>query len=148
MNEASRDIDLVQNRECGGCVMCCKVFPIPETGKPEFGLCPQAREGEGCAAHDARPGVCRDFFCAWRLDASLDDSWRPDVAGFVLHDPAPWSLLVSCDIENPDAWRREPYESQVRQWAAEMQRRQLLMGRRCGERTTVMLKDREIDLDG
>ncbi len=148
MSEAGHDIDLVERRSCDGCVMCCKVFPIPETGKDDFALCPHAREGEGCGKHDERPDVCREFFCTWRLDASLDDAWKPDVAGFVLHDPAPWSLLMSCDVDDPEAWRREPYESQVRQWAVEMQRRQLLMGRRCGGKTTVMLRDREIVLDG
>lgn len=127
--------------------MCCKVFPIAETGKADFGLCPHACLESGCSIHAARPDVCREFFCLWRLDASLGAEWKPDIAGFVLHDPAPWSLLMSCDIDRPDAWLREPYASRIRQWAVELQRRQMMMGRRCGNRTVMMLRDSEIEID-
>ena len=139
--------ELIPDRACGACTLCCKVFPIPETGKTDFGLCPHAREHLGCDIHLKRPDTCRQFFCIWRLDASLGDEWRPDVAGFVLHDPAPFALLISCDDENPDAWRREPYESQIREWAVDIQRRGLLMGARAGDKTKVLLRDREIDLN-
>lgn len=148
MSEADAGIELVEGRDCAGCVMCCKVFPIPETGKPDYGLCPHAREGVGCDDHAGRPDVCREFQCLWRVDASLGEDWKPDVAGFVLHDPSPWTLLVSCDVDRPDAWRLDPYGSQIQEWAVELQRRQMLMGRRLGGRTRLMLRDREVDLDG
>jgi hypothetical protein len=148
MDEARGEIELVAGRACDGCVMCCKVFPIPETGKQDFALCPQARREEGCANHDARPETCREFFCLWRLDASLGDDWKPSVAGFVLHDPAPWTLLVSGDVDDPEARHREPYASQIRQWALELKRRQMLMGARCGDATRLLLGDREVDLNG
>lgn len=141
-------LSLVPGRECGDCALCCKVFPIPETGKADFALCPQSRPGAGCAIHPSRPATCREFFCLWRLDASLGEEWKPSVAGFVLHDPLPWTLLISCDIDNPDAWRREPYASQISDWAVELQRRQMLMGRRVGGETFVVLRDREVGLDG
>ena len=148
MDEARGDMELVPGRNCDGCVMCCKVFPIPETGKDDFALCPHARVGEGCGNYDSRPETCREFFCLWRLDGSLEDDWKPSVAGFVLHDPAPWTLLVSGDVYDPDARQREPYASQIRQWAFELKRRQMLMGARCGDTTRLLLGDREVDLDG
>jgi hypothetical protein len=147
MDEQRHDIDLVPSRDCDGCVTCCKVFPIPETGKPDYGLCANAG-AKGCSDYDNRPDVCREFFCMWRHDASLGDEWKPSVAGFVLHDPAPWTLLISSDVDRPDARHREPYQSQIRDWVAECQRRQMMMGARVGPRATLLLKDREIDLDG
>ena len=47
-----------------------------------------------------------------------------------------------------NAWRREPYASQISDWAVELQRRQMLMGRRVGGETFVVLRDREVGLDG
>ncbi len=134
------------DRACGDCHMCCKVIPVAEAGKSGFELCGRARH-DGCATYLTRPDACREFFCMWRLDASLDDAWKPSVAGFVLHDPAPFALLVSCDADQPDAWRREPYGSRIRHWAADIQRRGLLMAARAGARTILLLRDREIALD-
>jgi hypothetical protein len=148
MPNSEPELSLVPGRECGDCALCCKVFPIPETGKSDFALCPSARPPHGCSIHAARPDTCRDFFCLWRLDGSLGEEWKPSVAGFVLHDPSPWALLISCDVDNPEACRREPYDGQIRDWAVEMQRRQLLMGRRVGAKTYVVLRDREVELDG
>ena len=148
MDVVGFDPSILERRQCDGCVMCCVVFPVPEAGKPDYEACPHASAGEGCAHYETRPEVCRDFFCGWRLDPTLGDEWKPSVAGFVLHDPPPWSLLVSCDVAAPDAWRREPYVSRIRAWVAELQRRQGLAGARAGDCTRLLLKDREIEIDG
>jgi len=147
MPGADLQTEPVPGRDCGPCQMCCKVFPIPETQKPPYGLCGRARPGGGCADYAGRPDVCREFFCLWRLDGSLSDAWRPDVAGFALHDPEPWGLLISCDVDQPDAWRRPPYGETIRAWVAEAQRRQIMVGARAGARLLLLLRDREIELD-
>ena len=134
------------DRSCGTCHMCCKVFPIAEIGKEGFSNCVHLKVGEGCTIHASRPQTCRAFFCDWRREASLDDSWKPDVCGFILHDPAPYAMLASVDPDRPDSWRQEPYYSQLREWAANLAEGQHLAGVRIGEKTLLLLKDREVEL--
>ena len=134
-------------RDCGDCHLCCKVFPIPETGKADFAPCPHLDPETGCRDYDARPQACREFACLWLLDPSLPEAWKPCEAGFVLHDPAPWALLASVDVDWPDAWRREPYHGQLQAWAREFAQGQHLVGVRTGARMRLLLRDREMELD-
>jgi hypothetical protein len=97
--------------------MCCRVFPIPEADKPNTDWCANLQIGKGCRIYERRPEPCRAFHCLWLLDDSLGEEWRPDIAGFVLSDPDPWALLVTNDPDNPQAWRREPFEARIRTWA-------------------------------
>jgi hypothetical protein len=55
----------------------------------------------GCGIYAARPGVCRQFLCGWRLFAELEDDWRPDLSGVLMMRKAPAEL--------PAAWRGAPY---------------------------------------
>ncbi len=55
-------------------------------------------------------------------------------------------MFITEDVENPGAWRREPYESQFRTWARELASRQQFVGVRCGARTTLLLADSEVEL--
>ncbi len=134
-------------RTCGDCHMCCKVFPIPEADKPHTGWCPHLDLATGCTRYETRPETCRKFFCAWLHDKGLCAAWRPDKAGFVLSDPDPWALLVTCDPDHPHIWRREPYESCIRAWADEAGRRGLITGVREGERLCIILRDRDVEVD-
>lgn len=151
MAELMNDADdaaspLVEGRSCGDCHLCCKVFPIEETGKSDDGWCPHLDPARGCAIHADRPGPCREFFCLWRYDASLGDDWKPCNAGFVLHDPAPFALFITEDVDNPGAWRRDPYEGDFRSFARDLISKQYFVGYRRGERTMLLLKDGEIEL--
>ena len=135
-------------RTCGTCHMCCKVFPIAEIGKEGYSNCVYLKHGEGCTNYDARPETCRNFFCDWRREPSLDESWKPSNAGFVLHDPAPYAMLASVDADRPDSWRQEPYYSQLKEWASDLAEGQHLAAVRVGSKTTLLIKDREVDIDG
>ena len=69
------------------------------------------RAGAGCAIHDAKPEVCRQFFCQWMLNPALPRKFRPDVSKVILMaggDEANPQLAASCDPSNALAWRREP----------------------------------------
>jgi Fe-S-cluster containining protein len=134
-------------RECGTCHMCCKVFPIEEIGKEGFADCANLNVGAGCTIYETRPQRCRSFFCHWRLEPSLDESWKPEVCGFVLHDPVPFAMLASVDPDRPDSWRQEPYYSQLRAWARDLAEGQHLAGVRIGEKTLLLLKDREVEIN-
>lgn len=138
--------DPLNDRSCGTCHACCRVFPIEEIGKEGFAACPHLTE-EGCGIYDTRPQRCRDFLCHWRLEGGLDEAWKPELCGFVLHDPPPFALLASVEVDRPDAWRQEPYYSQLRAWARDLAEGQHLCAVRIGARTLLLLKDREVEID-
>lgn len=111
-------VEAAAARTCGTCSACCNVYPVPDLDKAEHVWCVHYREGVGCGQHAVRPQVCRDFFCLWITDRSLDDAWKPDVCGFVLsHSASGRALWVTCPADRPDAWRAEPYYSQIKAWS-------------------------------
>lgn len=71
----------IAGRECGDCTLCCSVLAIDteEMQKEPGARCRHCEAG--CAIHAARPGACRDFYCAWRTMDIFDDNWRPDRSG-------------------------------------------------------------------
>lgn len=79
-------MELVANRECGKCTICCKVLTIddPEFQKLPGVLCPNCKTGSGCQIYETRPSPCRGFFCGWRVLPELDDKWRPDKSGVMI----------------------------------------------------------------
>lgn len=76
------DLQLVPNRICGPCNVCCKQPAIlePELKKAPGVLCPHCRETAGCTIYETRPATCRTHFCAWRLLHQFADDWRPDLS--------------------------------------------------------------------
>ncbi len=134
-------------RTCGPCHMCCRVFPIPEIEKHHTNWCANLERGQGCRIYAERPHTCRNFHCLWIRDENLTEEWRPDHAGFVLSDPEPWGLLVTCDPERPGAWRREPYHSAIRQWARSTAEHAAFTGVREGDRLLLVFEDREVVLE-
>ena len=75
---------LVEGRECGTCVACCKILEInkPELKKPAGVLC-QHCTGIGCGIYAARPAICRTWYCLWRRIGAMPDFLRPDKTGVV-----------------------------------------------------------------
>lgn len=73
---------LVQGRECGECIACCKFVEInePELKKPVDVLCKHCT-GHSCSIYDSRPSVCRGCYCVWRVEKDLPDDMRPDKCG-------------------------------------------------------------------
>jgi hypothetical protein len=73
---------LVPGRECGSCMMCCIVPAIdkPEVQKISGAVCRNCSDA-GCAIYEARPQVCRNYYCGWRRLTLLPDDWRPDKSG-------------------------------------------------------------------
>jgi hypothetical protein len=139
---------MAANRTCGSCHMCCRVFPIPEADKLHTDWCAKLQIGKGCRIYERRPKPCRDFRCLWLLDESLGEEWRPDTAGFVLSDPDPWALLVTNDPDNPQAWRRPPYESRIRAWADEASARGFFAGVREAQTLLLLLGANEKVIEG
>ncbi len=99
----------MSERSCDGCTLCCKLFRVPETAKPEGAWCGDCVVGRGCGVHATRPRSCRNFSCFWLLDAGFPDDLRPDRCGVVVafnDDDA--SVVMHVDPDDPEAYAREP----------------------------------------
>ncbi|MDO9586527.1 MAG: YkgJ family cysteine cluster protein [Brevundimonas sp.] len=104
---------------CGDCGLCCKLMGVTALQKPTGKWCRRFSKAGGCAIYDERPDDCRVFNCLWLLTEALDEGWKPTTAGFVLHSERDGArLIVECDAARPHDWRREPYETTLRRWAA------------------------------
>jgi hypothetical protein len=137
----------VSNRSCGSCTLCCKLFPVPELGKPSGRWCQHIAQGRGCGIHETRPPVCRAFWCQWIENDELGPEWKPEISKFVLSIyPGSNSLAVTIDPASPANWRKEPYLSGLRRFAAAAlaQGDQVIVFR--GDIGTAVLPDGEMEL--
>ena len=138
---------LAPGKSCGTCTMCCKVFRIPELDKAPGQWCRHVVMGGGCGIHASRPDVCRSFFCHYLRNPNLGPEWKPERSKFVLYTEMEGRrLVVAADIGAPQAWRKAPYYSQFKRWAALGSGRghQVLVFN--GKRATAVLPDRDHDL--
>ena len=107
-------------RTCGSCTLCCKVYGIAATESPVGSWCKHCEPGKGCGIWETRPDFCRQFFCNWIMLDWLGEEWRPDVCKIVFtFDPTSGYLMFQVDPGSPDAWKKEPYYSQIKTWATE-----------------------------
>ena len=139
---------IVEGRSCKDCTLCCKLLGIAELEKPRATWCTHCDVKAGCKIHGAHPAECRDFYCGYLTNAALDESWAPTRSKMVLvydevHAPR---LSVHVDPARPDAWRKEPYYSQIKRWAVAAARRrgQVIVWQ--GRSTVAVLTDRDKDL--
>lgn len=103
-------------KSCGPCTLCCTVLDIPELAKGPGTPCRHL--GAGCGIYPDRPMPCRTFTCGWLALEALGEAWRPDIAGFLIRDErAQGQLCIDTDPARPDAWRAEPYYSQIKAWS-------------------------------
>jgi hypothetical protein len=134
-------------RECGACTLCCKVYALPEIGKPAGVWCKYCEPGKGCKIHDALPDPCREFFCLWMTDATMPAEWRPDRARFVLTVyPTNGFVYGQVDPGSPGAWRKAPYYDRLRAMAKMLidQRRHVIMF--AGDEATLIMPDDALPL--
>jgi hypothetical protein len=102
-------------RECGKCSLCCKVFPVAVEGlnKPGDTWCQHCKPGKGgCGIYDSRPPICREFQCGWLMWDNMPDVWFPARSKMVVTNME-GTTIVTVDPDYPNAWRREPYFSQL-----------------------------------
>lgn len=115
------DLPLVAGRECGTCTQCCEVLRIEALGKPELTACPHQQDG--CTIYATRPDACREFYCGWRALPFVGEHWYPPTSGMMVFPMASEQrLTVHVDPAQPDAWRAEPYRTDLAQWATAAQR--------------------------
>jgi hypothetical protein len=71
-------------RECGSCMLCCKVYNVAALGKPAGKWCSLCEPGRGCTIHDRLPSECAAFNCLWKTMPALPMHWKPDQSKMVL----------------------------------------------------------------
>ena len=139
---------VVPGRSCGSCSLCCKVVSITLFDKPAGQWCSYAKPGKGCGIHSTRPFVCRSHFCEWMIAKGLGDEWKPERAKFALIVRNDGNRLTAhVDPGSPNAWKREPYYTNFKRWAAEgaLRRPVKLIDIMIGERLIVVLPDRDVE---
>lgn len=106
------------SKTCGDCDLCCTLVAVESLAKPPYTGCVHARAGGGCQIYGSHPVDCQDFRCAWLDMPDLDETWRPDRAGFLLRVEMDAQLLcVDVDPDRPEAWREPPYYRTIKEWS-------------------------------
>ncbi len=140
-------VQAATTRECDGCTLCCKVLSIDVLEKPAGTWCANCDIGKGCKIYASRPGNCVAFQCAYLIDPDLDERWKPSTARFVLVSTENSRRIIAhMDPQRPDAWKREPYLSQFKNWArrgAQSNTQIIIM---VGRHSWIVFPDREVDL--
>ena len=128
----------MRGRACGTCSLCCKLPYLAELNKPIDTWCQHCKPGKGCNIYADRPPNCRGFECGWLggKDDNIGDEWFPARCKMILtprvrgHSLADEGVLVTVDPAYPNAWRREPYYSELLTWAQHISV-ELRIGLRC-----------------
>ncbi len=127
---------------CGTCNLCCKVPAIKALQKPAGQWCIHTAPGRGCAIHGNHPAECKIFRCGWLDVDALDDSWKPEVAKFILRiDNDGKSIHLAVDLGHPEAWRKPAYYRTLKLWARDASVMVYLGG--CA---TVILPEEDIEI--
>ena len=89
--------------QCGPCTGLLRRAEDRDAGAAQEGApaLPIISLPRAAASIAARPPVCRQFLCGWRLFEEMGDDWRPDLSGVLALRKAPDEL--------PPAWRTAPY---------------------------------------
>jgi len=132
-------------KTCGDCTLCCKVMAIEALAKPLSSWCPHCKPGRGCQIYADRPAECRTFRCLWLADDALDQHWKPNKSKLVLTTSED-GIEVRCDPGYPDAWRNEPFRSEIHQWAVSGETLDMTVVVIVGQKMILVAPDRELDL--
>ena len=118
MSSTAPSNSAVIGRSCSGCTLCCKLLSIRALSKPRQKWCPHCTAGVGCNIYIARPTECQTFLCEYLHNEDLGEEWYPANCKMVLHYEAHANrIVIHVDAGRIDAWRKEPYYSQIKSWA-------------------------------
>jgi hypothetical protein len=120
---------------------------VPEINKPRGTWCSHCIRGTGCRIYAERPGGCRAFLCGWLINPRFGDEWKPDRSKIVITVGKDGnSLAFLCDPGFPEAWRKEPYYSQIKGLAAIAVRHDGMISVRTGRNLIVVAPEGEFAL--
>lgn len=106
-------------RQCGSCVLCCKLPPIDESPllgegafvKPANTWCKSCTIGVGCNVYAARPQSCVAYECVWLSNPELvPEELRPDKSKVIIEPSVSGgNLVLRVDPTNKRAWAKFPF---------------------------------------
>ena len=109
---------VLPGRACGSCTLCCRMLEIGELAKPAGEWCSHCDIGKGCRIYATRPEPCRGFHCGWLTLPMMDDKWFPAKCRMMAFpSPRGDAIWVHVDPARPNAWREEPFYSDLKNWA-------------------------------
>jgi hypothetical protein len=117
---------------------------IEELAKPADLWCSHCKPGRGCLIYADRPAECQAFSCLWLVDDQLDRHWKPSKSKLVLTTSED-GIEIRCDPGFPDAWREEPFRSEIRQWAVSGETRNMTVVVVSSQKLILVTPDREFD---
>jgi len=83
---------------------------VPPLEKKPHQECPHC--ANGCTIYESRPELCRKFLCGYLVDASIDETWKPNRCHFIMVQRRDQNcVIVQVDPNHPDAWKKHPYYS-------------------------------------
>jgi hypothetical protein len=132
-------------KACRDCTLCCKVMAIEKFAKPAGSWCPHCKQGHGCLIYAERAAECRSFSCLWLIDDRFDQHWKPNKSKLVL-TTSPDGIEIRCDPGFPDAWRKQPFRSDIHALAVAGASVDITVLVIVGEKMTLVTADREFDL--
>ena len=118
---------------------------IEQLGKPVSAWCPHCKPGRGCLIYASRPVECRTFSCLWLVNDLLDERWKPSKSKLVLTTSED-GIEVRCDPGFPDAWRKEPFRGEIREWAVAGETDDMTVVVIIGQKMILVTPDSEFDL--
>jgi hypothetical protein len=136
---------IAPGRECGDCTLCCKVMAIEALAKPASAWCRHCKPGRGCLIYASRPAECRSFNCLWLADDRFGQHWKPNKSKLVLTTSQD-GIEIRCDPGFPDAWRREPFRSEIAKLALSGETHDVTVVVIVAEQIVLVTPDREFDL--
>jgi hypothetical protein len=113
--------ELVKDRTCGDCTLCCLIFDISEFPEKNVGeWCKHCKPGQGCGIYEDRPLSCSGFRCLWLRGVGAEED-RPDRIG-VVFSFAPWDdknqfLRAGVDPDRPWAWHDTRPKAMIDKWS-------------------------------
>jgi hypothetical protein len=138
---------VIEARRCGTCTLCCKLLTIPEFDNPSGQWCPHCVQGRGCTLYPNWPEPCRAFRCGYLMWPELGEHWRPSRSKLVVaFKPDGMEIVIHVDPGIPNAWRAEPYHSEIRGMAGHALGSAYSIFVQIGRRIIVVFPDHEVDL--
>jgi hypothetical protein len=138
---------VVAGRRCGDCTLCCKVLKIVELNKPQGAWCQHCKPGKGCQIYSGRPHECQRFYCGYLLQENLGEEWKPNHSKIIIVTELNGNRISAhVDPQRPDAWKREPFYNQLKQWAKAVLPSRGQVVACVGRHAYMIFPDRDVDL--
>jgi Fe-S-cluster containining protein len=123
------------------------VLEISELAKPKGVWCKHCSTRQRCDIYDTRPKECRTFYCGWLTDPKLGDEWKPSRSKIIIVPESDGNRIAAhVHPSRPDAWRKEPFYSTLKDWAIAAAPHRGQVAAVIGRRTLMILPDRDVDL--